>query len=192
MIQRWIDFDASSQGAHDLSRRFKACAIPCTRRIIEEQRSEGWGIFGGLPLLTRCQTPFFLTSSPLCASPLPFACKLLCWINKIRCRHPKWGNNEGNRRSVQIEGSYVASWFKVLNGTFISINCNEMVSMCPVTMRFHCVAFASAHLGQNQLYLEYWMFLKHGEIKITVHFIFLVPLYLIIFSYRPNPHIPIF
>lgn len=145
-------------------------------------------------LLTR-KTPdsvFPLTSSPLSSSPLPFVCKLLCWINEIRRRHPKWGNNEGNRRSVQIEGSYVASWFKVLNGTFISINCNEMVSMWLIAVRFHCMVFALAHLGQNQLYLEYRMFLKHWEIKIIICFIFLVPLYLIIFSYRPNPHIPIF
>lgn len=47
-IQRWIDFDTSSQGAHDLSRRFKALATQCTKSTIEGCRSKRWGIFSGL------------------------------------------------------------------------------------------------------------------------------------------------
>lgn len=95
-------------------------------------------------------------------------------------------NNEGTRRSLQIEGSYVASWFKVLNGTFISINYNRMVFSWVITVGFSWHHFS---LSDCRTYWVswIWMFLKHWKIKDILHIIFLASLHLVFFSYRKRP-----
>lgn len=112
---------------------------------------------------------------------------LLMLNQQDQARHPQGENNEGTRRSPQIEVSYVALWFKVLNGTFASINWNRVLwgDNSGIFMTWLWSIWL-------QNLPEYWMFLKPWGMKDILYFIFLAPFHLIFFSYRHSPYFSFF
>ena len=133
-------------------------------------RNHGWSFTA--PQMTL--DPSFLhplTSLKLTLCWITLWCTPLCWINKIRYRHPQWGNNEGTRSSPQRGSSYVALWFTAI----------ECCSHGWKQWDFHDITLVYLVIEATR-FPEYWVFLKHWGIKDILYFIFLAPLHLIFFS----------
>ena len=128
--QRWVQCDTSHQDAHNPVGTHEKPCNECAESwdgCMRVKMEGAWVVLHGSSKDSASLLPPLSHLSKLSLCWITLWCTPLCWINKIRYRHPQWGNNEGTRRSPQIGSNYAAMWFKVLNGTLISINCNRVV-----------------------------------------------------------------